>query len=91
MKWPTLFLKRKVKHNRTNAYANQVAPLREANTNRQFILDPHVTTSYYTSFLTKIDKSITNEFQTIINKCEDENIDANVKIRKLCNVFLNAQ
>jgi hypothetical protein len=32
-----------------------------------------------------------NEFRTIIKKCEDENIDANLKIRKLSNVFLNAQ
>jgi hypothetical protein len=32
-----------------------------------------------------------NEFRTIIKKCEDENIDANLRIRKLSNVFLNAQ
>jgi hypothetical protein len=53
----------------------------------QFILDPYVATSYYTSYLTKIDKSITNEFQTIIKKCEDENIDVNLKIRKLGNAL----
>jgi hypothetical protein len=32
-----------------------------------------------------------NEFRTIIKKCENENIDANLRIRKLSNVFLNAQ
>jgi hypothetical protein len=32
-----------------------------------------------------------NEFQTIIKKCEDENIDANLRIRKLSNAFLNSQ
>jgi hypothetical protein len=32
-----------------------------------------------------------NEFHTIIKKCEDENIDANLKTRKLNNAFLNAQ
>jgi hypothetical protein len=84
-------LKRKLKHIRTNVYANLVAPLWETNTNKQFILDPYVATSCYTSYLTKIDKFITNEFQTIIKKCEDENIDANVRIRKLGNVFFNAQ
>jgi hypothetical protein len=57
----------------------------------QFILDPYVATSYYTSYLTKIDKSITNEFWTIIKKCEDENFDVNLKIRKLGNAFMNAQ
>jgi hypothetical protein len=41
--------------------------------------------------LIKIDEFITNEFQTINKKCEDENIDANGSIRKLGNVFLNAQ
>jgi hypothetical protein len=32
-----------------------------------------------------------NEFWTIIKKCEDENIDVNLKIRKLGNTFMNAQ
>jgi hypothetical protein len=57
----------------------------------QFILDPYVATSYYTSYLTKIDKSIMNEFWTIIKKCEDENFDVNLKIRKKGNAFMNAQ
>jgi hypothetical protein len=34
---------------------------------------------------------ITNKFQTIYKKCENENVDANLKVRKLGNVFLNAQ
>jgi len=36
-------------------------------------------------------KIITKKFQTIIKKCENENVDANLKVRKLGNVFLNAQ
>ncbi len=55
-------------------------------TTTQFILDPYVATT-----LTKIDKYITNEFWTIIKKCEDENIDVNLRIRKLGNAFINAQ
>ncbi len=54
---PTLFLTREMKDIRTNAYAIKVAPLWEANTSTQFILDVG------TSYLTKIDKSITNEFE----------------------------
>jgi hypothetical protein len=41
--------------------------------------------------ISKIDRTITNKFQTIIKKCENENVDANLKIRKLGNVFFNAQ
>ncbi len=42
---PTLFLKREMKDIRTNAYIIKVAPLWEANTNTQFIIDPYVATS----------------------------------------------
>jgi 23S rRNA pseudoU1915 N3-methylase RlmH len=51
----------------------------------------YVAASYYTSYLKKIDKSITNEFWTIIKKCEDKNIDVNLNIKKLGNAFMNAQ
>jgi len=82
-------LKRQVKDIKTNAYAIKVVALWEVNTNIQFILDPYVVASYCTSYLTKIDKTITNEFQTIIKKCKNENVDANLRVRKLGNVFLN--
>jgi competence CoiA-like predicted nuclease len=80
-----------VKDIKTNAYAIKVATLWKANTNIQFFFDSYAATSYYTSYLTKFDKTVTNEFQTIIKKCENENVDANLKVRKLGNVFLNAQ
>jgi len=76
-----------VKDIRTNPYVMKAETLWEANINIQFILDPYAATCYSTSYLTKIDKTITNEFQTIIKKCENENVDANLKIRKLGNVF----
>jgi hypothetical protein len=41
--------------------------------------------------MTKIDKSITLEVHSISKKCIANNIDANTKIQKLGNVFLNAQ
>ncbi len=84
---PTLFLKRHVKDIRTNVYAIKVATIWEANTYIQFIFDLYATTSYCTSYLTKIDKTITNKFQTIIKKCENENVDANLRVRKL-GIFL---
>ncbi len=57
----------------------------------RYIFDAYAAASYYTSHLTKIDKSITNECWTIIKKCEDENIDVDLKIKKLGNAFINAQ
>jgi hypothetical protein len=86
---PTLLLKREMKDIRTNVYAIKVAPLWEANPNTQFILDPYVATSYYTSYLTKIDKFVMNEFKPSLKKCEDENFDANLRIKKLNNVLKN--
>jgi hypothetical protein len=57
---------------RINAYVIKVAPLWEANTNTQFILDPYAATSYCTSNLTKNDKYITIEFEpSLIKQCED--------------------
>ncbi len=63
---------------RTNAYAIKATTLWEANIDIQFILDLYVVASYCTSDLTKIDRTITNEFQTIIKKCEYENVNANL-------------
>ncbi len=48
-----------------------------------------MTTTYCTSYMTKINKSITSELHSIIKKCITNNIDA--KIQKLGNDFLNAQ
>jgi hypothetical protein len=58
-----------------------------ANTYIQFILDPYVATTYCTSYII----SITLELHFIIQKCITNNIDANTKIQKLGNVFLNVQ
>ncbi len=39
-------------------YSIHIGPICEANSNVQFILDPYVIASYYISYLTKMDKSI---------------------------------
>ncbi len=83
---PTLFLQKEMKDIRTNAYVIKVAPLWEANTNTQFILDPIHYNKLLHIIFTKIDKSTTNEFKPSL-KNVDENIDANLRIKKLSNVF----
>jgi hypothetical protein len=84
-------LKQTPKNIKTNAFNICVAHLWFANTYIQFILDPYVVTTYCTSYMTKIFKSITLEPHFIIKKCIVNNIDANTIIQKLGNVFLNSQ
>jgi hypothetical protein len=68
----TLVLKCKPNDIWTNVFNIHVGPLWEANRNAQFILDPYATTTYCTFYLTKVDKSITQEMQFILNKCKCE-------------------
>jgi hypothetical protein len=56
----------------------------------QYILDSYVVTSYYTSYLTKIDKILTQKMKIILNQCKIEQIEAFECIEKLGNAFLNA-
>jgi hypothetical protein len=55
----TLFFKWKPNDIWTNVYSTHGGPFCEANTDVQFILDPYVVASYCISYLTKMDKSIT--------------------------------
>jgi hypothetical protein len=60
------------------------------NSNIQFTLDPYVAATYYTSYMIKIDKSITSKLHSTIQKCITNNLNANTRIQKLGNVFFNA-
>ncbi len=51
-----IFLKRTPKNVKTNAFSIHVH-LWFANINTQFLLDPYAIATYYTSYMTKIDKS----------------------------------
>ena len=62
-----------------------------ANTDIQFILDPYAAATYCTSYMTKVDKSMTTELKSILQNCITNKTDANIRILKLGNVFLNAQ
>jgi hypothetical protein len=57
---PHCFLEKTSKNIKTNAFNIHVAHLWFANTDIQFILDPYAITTYCTSYMTKIDKSITS-------------------------------
>ncbi len=84
-------LKQTPKNIKTKTFNICVTHLWFTNINIQFILDPCVAITYYTSYMTKIDKSITSKLYSIIKICIANNIGANKIIQKLGNVFLNAE
>jgi hypothetical protein len=58
---PTLFLKHKVNHIWKNVFSIQVRLMWEANTYAQYVLDPYFDIAYCTSYLTKVNKFVTQE------------------------------
>jgi hypothetical protein len=81
---PCIFLKGTPSNIIINVFGTCVVPLWFANINMQSILDPYTTTSYCTSYMIRINKSIKLKFHFIIQKCK---IDVNIKIQK-CNKIL---
>ncbi len=61
-----MFLQRLSKNIQTNPFNIHAKNLWQANTNVQFILDPYVATSYFTSYLTKIDKAMKEKLKNIV-------------------------
>jgi hypothetical protein len=57
----TLFLKHKPNDIQTNVFSIHARLLRETNINAQFILNPYITITYCTFYLTKVDKYMTRE------------------------------
>ncbi|KAJ7532202.1 hypothetical protein O6H91_14G076700 [Diphasiastrum complanatum] len=87
----TLFLKCEPRDIRTNNFNQTLARLWQANTDIQYILEPYAAASYCTSYLTKMDNTITAALHEIIkNNVQNPTNDCD-QIRKLGNAFLNAQ
>jgi hypothetical protein len=91
LKKPNVFLKRNVVDIRTNVFGKFVGSLWQANIDAQFILDPYAAASYCTSYLTKVDKSVTAEIKATLEKCKYEQTSDVERVRKMGNSFLNAQ
>jgi hypothetical protein len=60
-----------------------------ANTNAQFVLNAYATISYYSSYMTKVEKSMTNSFRRIHKEHEKIKIDAIQMILMLGNTMPN--
>jgi len=85
---PIIFLQRLCKDIWKNPFGIHVGNLWQANTHVQFILDPSAVTSYCTSYLTKIDKTVTKELKNIIISCNENKIETHICVQKMGNIFL---
>jgi len=71
----------------TNVFNIHAWPMWEANTNAQYILDSYFATTYCIFYLTKLDKSIKQEMQSMLSKCKHEQYETSEWIQKLGNTF----
>jgi hypothetical protein len=83
----TLFFKQKPNDICTTIFGIHVGLLWGVNTYAQYILNLYATTSYYTSYLIKVDKYVIQKMKIILNKCKHEQIEASKQIKKLGNAF----
>jgi hypothetical protein len=91
LKQPTVFLKRKPSHIWNNSFSKDMPIMWNANTDAQYVLNTYAATSYCTSYMTKVDKSMTNAFSRIRKEHEKSRIDVIQMIRTLGNTLLNLQ
>jgi len=91
IKQPTIFLERKPSHIWNNIFAKEMPNLWDANIDAQYVLNSYAATSYCTSYMTKLDKTMTNSFRRIHKEHEISNIDAMQMIHTLGNTLLNLQ
>jgi hypothetical protein len=75
LKQPTIFLKRKLSHIWNNGFSKDMPNMWNANTDVQFVLNAYVVTSYCTSYMTKVDRSMTSAFRRIHREHEKSQID----------------
>ncbi len=68
-----------------------VGNLWQAKTDVQFILDLYDVASYYTYYLTKINKTVKKKFIYISITCNENKIEAHTHIQKMGNVLFNIQ
>jgi hypothetical protein len=91
LRQPTLFLKRKLSHIWNNSFSKDMPIMWNENTDAQYVLNAYAVASYCTSYMTKIDKSMTSAFRRIHKEHERSHIDAIQMIHTLGNTLLNLQ
>jgi hypothetical protein len=91
LKQPTVFLKRNLSHIWNNSFSKDQLVMWNANTNAQYVLNAYASASYCTSYMTKVDKSMTSAFKIIRKEHEKSHIHAMQMVRALGNTLFNLQ
>jgi hypothetical protein len=91
LKKPTIFLKRKHSHIWKNNFSKDFPVMWNENIDVQYVLNAYATTSHCTSYMTKVDKSMTSAFRRIHKEHEISHIDVMQMIHTLENTLLNLQ
>lgn len=91
MQKPPLLLQKKPSQIHNNSFANKIPKLQNVNTNAQFVLNVYVVAIYYSSYMTKVDNSMTYAFKIICKDHQQDNINAIRMISTLINALLNLQ
>jgi hypothetical protein len=89
LKQPTIFLTQKISHIWNNSFSKDMLVMWKSNIDVQYMLNAYAATSYCTSYMTKVDKSMTSAFKRIHKEHERSHIDAIQMIWTLGNTFLN--
>jgi len=89
LKQPRVFLKRKLSHIWNNSFSKDMPVMWNENKYAQYVLNSNVATSFCTSHMTKVDKSMTSAFRRICKEHERIHIDGMKMIRTLGNTLLN--
>ena len=91
IKQPTIFLKREPSHIWNNIFSQKMPSLWNANTDAQYILNAYAAALYCSSYMTKLDRSMTSAFKKIHREHEKSKINAIDMIRTLGNALFNLQ
>ena len=84
-------LNKKLSHIWNNNFSKDMPVMWKANTDAQYVLSEYAASSYCTSYITKIDKSMTSAFRRIHKEHERSHIDAIQMIHTLGNTLINLQ
>lgn len=88
---PTLFIRRKPKDIWTNNFNQKLLHLWFANTDIQYVLNAHGAANYCTSYMTKVNTTLTQDLKQQFQSCLQTNASTIELLRRMGNTLLNTQ
>ena len=89
LKRPQVFLKRRPKEVRTNAYNPLILFLHRANIDIQFILDPYACVHYILNYINKSNRGMSALLKQVVDECKQGNVSHQQKLYRICSKFIN--